>query len=140
MYSAVSGACVFGHGELGDNGGGFGVACFRLPRDDGVFAEGAFVKEHAFFQAPFLIQGLIEIAVEFGVVDAEVAQELLGLARIACFGRVDGFAAAVAQDEFAVCIKFVADGMSAEILMRVQNQDLGFGAGFSVEIGGGQTA
>ena len=49
------GAGVFGHGELRDNGGGFGVACFRLPCDDGVFAEGGFVEEHAFFQAPFFL-------------------------------------------------------------------------------------
>ena len=134
------GAGVFGHGELGDKVGGLGVAVFRLSCDDGVFAEGGFVEEYAFFQAPFFIQGLVEIAVEFGVVDAEVVQELLGLARIACFWGVDGFAAAVAQDEFAVCIEFVADGVSAEVLMRVQNQDFGFGAGFSIEIGGGQTA
>ena len=49
------GAGVFGHGELRDNGGGFGVACFRLPCNDGVFTEGGFVEEHAFFQAPFFL-------------------------------------------------------------------------------------
>ena len=55
---------------------------------------------------------MVKIAVEFGVIDAEVAQQLLGLPRIACFGRIDGFAAAVAQDEFAVGAEFVADGVA----------------------------
>ena len=49
------GAGIFGQGELRDNGGGLGVAGFRLPCHHGVFAKARFVKEHAFFQAPFFL-------------------------------------------------------------------------------------
>ncbi len=54
--------------------------------------------------------------------------------------RLNGFAAAVADEEPIIDAHFATTRVSAEVVMVVENQDAGTRARLTVEVGRGQTA
>src|SRR5262249_30723197 len=68
------------------------------------------------------VQRLVERLVELLYIDAEVVKHALGNVTVVA-GAFDGLRSAVAKDEPAIHSKFIALGVSAEVVVIVENQN-----------------
>src|SRR5262249_5306129 len=116
--------------QLGDRGGGL---CRRAPKargvsdNEGVAAKSLAGEEQAARKTKRSIEVVVERGVKAHEVDAELAHEILGRRAVQGLWRLHRCAAAVADDPAAAEREFVAFGMTAEIVMIVEDEDTGLG-------------
>src|SRR5262249_12178441 len=118
-----------------------GAAGGRLARDQHVAAEGLARKKGAARKPERGIEHALERGLEALNGDAEVAQQALGDLAVIAVGRIDRFAAAVADHATAVERELVALGVATEIIVVVEHQDArGRPGGAAIEPGGRKPA